>query len=96
MTRQVPGQGFEQAMMLFISDLLQSFLKSLRQSLIIILNMPLSASYSFLGNLTACYLVRELVIITLCVADDFCCTRAAMCDACVLQVSCAKTLVCLF
>ena len=93
--------------MLCFSDLLQSFLKSLRQSLIIILKMPLSASYSFLGNLTAWYLVRELVIIwlifeppylvnCLCVADDFCCTKAAMCDACVLQVSCAKTLVCLF
>ena len=93
--------------MLCISGLLQSFLKSLRQSLIIILKMPLSASYSFLGNLTACYFVRKLIIIwlifepsklvnCLCVADDFCCTRAAMCDACVLQVSCAKTLVCLF
>ena len=56
---------FEQAMMLYISDLLQSFLKSFRQSLIIILKVPLSASYSFLGNLTACYLVRELVIIWL-------------------------------
>ena len=44
MTRQVPGQGFEQAMMLYISDLLQSFVKSLRQSLIIIYKMPLSAS----------------------------------------------------
>ena len=48
-------------MMLCISDLLQSFLKSIRQSLIIIHKMPLSASYSFLGNLTACYLERELV-----------------------------------
>ena len=30
------------------------------------------------------------------VADDFCCTKGAMCDACVVQVSCAKTVVCLF
>ena len=47
--------------MLYISDLLQFFLKSFHQSLITILKMPLGASYSFLGNLTACYLVRELV-----------------------------------
>ena len=52
-------------MVLCISDLLQSFLKSFRQSLIGLLKMPLSASYSFLGNLTVCYLVRELVIIWL-------------------------------
>ena len=51
MTGQVPGQGFEQAMMFYISDLLQYFFKSFRQSLITILKMPLGASYSFLGNL---------------------------------------------
>ena len=81
--------------MLCISDLLQSFLKSFHQSLVGLLKMPLSASYSFLSNLTACYLVRELLNIELvnclCVVDDFCCTKATIYDACVVQVSCAKT-----
>ena len=60
-TLLIVTQGFEQAMMLYISDLLQYFFKSFRQLLITILKMPLDASYSFLGNLTACYLVRKLV-----------------------------------